>query len=46
MELELTSLILALQDEELNFIDIPLRINALPDLEKQRSYALENIKKR
>jgi hypothetical protein len=46
VELELTSLRLALQDEELNSTNIPQRINALLALEEQRSYALENLKKR
>jgi hypothetical protein len=46
VELELTSLRLALQEEELNSTDIPQRIHALLALEEQRSFSLENIKKR
>jgi hypothetical protein len=46
VELELTSLRLALQDEEMNSTDIPQRLNALLALEEQRSYALNNLKKR
>jgi hypothetical protein len=46
VELELTSLRLALQAEELNSTDIPQRLNALLALEEQRSYALNNLKKR
>jgi CRISPR/Cas system CMR subunit Cmr6 (Cas7 group RAMP superfamily) len=46
MELELTSLRLSLQAEELKSTDIPQRINALLALKEQRSYALENLKKR
>jgi hypothetical protein len=46
VELELTSLRLALWVEELNSTDIPQRINALLALEEQRSFSLENIKKR
>jgi hypothetical protein len=46
VELELTSLRLDLQAEELNSTNIPQRINALLDLEEQRSYALKNLKKR
>jgi hypothetical protein len=46
MELELTSLGLALQYKYLNSIDIPQRINSLMDLEKQRRFYLENLKKR
>jgi hypothetical protein len=46
VELELTSLRLALQAEELNSTDIPQRIHALLALEEQRSFALENLKKR
>jgi hypothetical protein len=46
VELELTSLILALQAEELNSSNISQRINALLALEEQRKHALENLKKR
>jgi hypothetical protein len=46
VELELTSLRLALQEEELNSTDIPQRLHALLALEEQRSYALDNLKKR
>jgi hypothetical protein len=46
VELELTSLRLALQAEELNSSDISQRINALLSLEEQRKHALENLKKR
>jgi hypothetical protein len=44
IELELTSLRLALQVEELNSTDISQRMNALLALEEQRSHALENLK--
>jgi hypothetical protein len=44
-QIELTSLRLALQDEELNSTSIPQRINALLALEEQRSHALENLKR-
>jgi hypothetical protein len=46
VELELTSLILTLQAEELNSTDVPQRLHALLALEEQRSYALDNLKKR
>jgi hypothetical protein len=46
VELELTFISLALQGEELNSTDIPQRIHALLDLEEQRIFSLENIKKR
>jgi transposase InsO family protein len=46
VELELNSLRLAMQDEELNSTNIPQRINALLALEEQRIHALENLKKR
>jgi hypothetical protein len=45
VELELTSLRLELQAEELNSSDISQRINALLSLEEQRKHALENLKK-
>ena len=45
IELELTSLCLSMQDEELNYTDISQRMNALLALEEQRNHALENIKK-
>jgi len=46
VELELTSLRLALQVEELNSTHIPQRIHALLALEDQRSFDLEILKKR
>jgi hypothetical protein len=46
MELELTSLRLALQDEEINSTIISQMINTLLALEEQRIHALENLKKR
>jgi hypothetical protein len=46
IELELTSLRLALQAEELNSTDISQRMNALLALEEQRSHALDNLKRR
>jgi hypothetical protein len=46
VELELTSLRLALQAEELNYMDAPQRLGALLALEEQRNYALANLKKR
>jgi hypothetical protein len=45
-EIESTSLRLALQEEELNSIDINQRIHALLALEEQRSFSLGNLKKR
>jgi hypothetical protein len=46
VELQLTSLRLAMQAEELNSTDISQRMNALLALEEQRNHALENLKKR
>jgi hypothetical protein len=46
VELDLTSLTLALQDEESNSINIPQRVNAMLALEEQRRVSLENLKKR
>jgi hypothetical protein len=46
VELELTSLILALQTKELNSTNVPQRLHDLLDLEEQRSYALDNLKKK
>jgi hypothetical protein len=46
IELELTSLRLALQTEELNSTDISQRMNALLALEEQRGHALDNLKRR
>jgi len=46
VELELTSLILALQDEELNTTCISHRINALLALEEQRNHAPKSLRKR
>jgi len=46
VELELTFLILALQEEELNSTNIPQRLHALLDLEEQRICTLDNLKKR
>jgi hypothetical protein len=45
-ELELSSLWLMLQIEELNSSNVPQRINALLALEEQRMFSLENIKRR
>jgi len=45
IELELTSLHLAMQPEELNSIDISHKMNAFVALEEQRNHALENLKK-
>jgi hypothetical protein len=45
-ELELSSLRLMLEMEELNSSNIPQRINALLALEEQMTFSLENIKKR
>jgi hypothetical protein len=45
-ELELSSLRLMLQIEELNSYNVPQRINALLALEEQRMFSLENIKRR
>jgi hypothetical protein len=45
-ELKIYSLRLMLQIEELNSYNIPQRINALLDLEEQRMFSLENIKRR
>jgi hypothetical protein len=42
-EMELSSLRLMLQIEELNYFNIPQRVNALLDLEEQRMFSLENI---
>jgi hypothetical protein len=45
-ELELSSLRLMLQVEELNSSDVSQRINALLALEKKMTFALDNIKRR
>jgi hypothetical protein len=45
-ELELSSLRLMLQIEELNSSDVSQRINALLALEEQRMFSLDNIKRR
>jgi transposase InsO family protein len=45
-ELELSSLRLILQLEELNTFDVSQRMNALLALEEQRMFALDNIKRR
>jgi transposase InsO family protein len=45
-ELDLSSLWLMLQTEELNSSNVPQRINALLALEEQRNFALENLKRR
>jgi hypothetical protein len=45
-EMELSSLRLMLQIEELNSSNVPQRINALLALEEQRMFSLENIKRR
>jgi transposase InsO family protein len=46
VELQLTSLCLAMQAKELTSIDISHRMSALLALEEQRNHALENLKKR
>jgi hypothetical protein len=46
VDIELTSLRLTLQEEDLKSTDISQRLHALVDLEEQTSYALDNIKKR
>jgi hypothetical protein len=46
VELELTSLKLALQAEELNSMDVPQTLHVLLALEEWRIYALYNLKKR
>jgi hypothetical protein len=46
IELELSSLRLMLQTEELNSSDVSQRVNALLALEEQRMFALDNIKRR
>lgn len=46
VELELESLRLTFQAEELNSTDIPRRFNALLVLEEQRSFVLNDSKKR
>jgi hypothetical protein len=45
-ELEVSSLRLMLQTEELNSSNVPQRVNALLALEEQRMFALDNIKRR
>jgi hypothetical protein len=45
-ELELSSLRLMLQVEELNSSDVSRRMNALLALEEQRTFVLDNIKRR
>jgi hypothetical protein len=45
-ELEISSLRLILQVEELNFSNISQRMNALLALEEQRTFSLDNIKRR
>jgi hypothetical protein len=45
-KLELSSLWLILQIEELNSSNVPQRINALLALEEHKTFALENIKRR
>jgi transposase InsO family protein len=45
-EMELSSLRLMLHIEELNYSNVPQRINALLALEEQRNFSLENIKRR
>jgi hypothetical protein len=45
-KLELSSLRLMLQVEELNYSNVSQRMNALLDLEEQRTFALDNIKRR
>jgi hypothetical protein len=46
IELELSSLWLMLQTEELNSSDVSQRINTLLALEEQRNFSLENLKRR
>ena len=45
-ELELSSLRLMLQVEELNSYDVSQRMNALLSLEDKRTFSLDNIKRR
>jgi hypothetical protein len=45
-EMERSSLRLMLQAKELNSFDVSKRMNALLDLEEQRMFALDNIKRR
>jgi hypothetical protein len=45
-EMELSSLRLMLQVEELNSSNVSQRMNALLALEEQRKFALDNIKRR
>ena len=45
-EMELSSLRLMLQIEELNSSNVPQRINALLALEEQKNFSLGNIKRR
>jgi hypothetical protein len=45
-DLELSSLSLMLQVEELNYFDVSQRMNSLLDLEDKRMFALGNIKRR
>jgi transposase InsO family protein len=46
MELEISSLRLMLQTEELNSSNVPQRINALLSLEEKIKFSLENLKRR
>jgi hypothetical protein len=46
IELEISSLRLMLQIEELNSFDVSQRINALLALEEKRMFSLDNIKRR
>jgi len=46
IELQFTSLRLAMKAKELNSTDISQRMNALLALEEQRNHALENLKRR
>jgi hypothetical protein len=46
IELELSSLRLMLQTEELNSSDVSQRVNELLALEEKRMFALDNIKRR
>lgn len=45
IELELNSLRLSMQDEELNFDNIPQRVLSLLELEEQHNHSLDNIKR-
>jgi hypothetical protein len=46
IELDISSLWLMLQTEELNYSNVSQRINTFLDLEEQRIFSLENLKRR